>query len=55
MVKNEPMTEDQEVEFHKTAQRNAIGGWIGCSGPECWALISSISADNTGRKVQSAR
>lgn len=41
-----------EQEFHKTAQRNAIGGYIGCDGPDCWALIQEISRANTGQKIQ---
>ena len=42
-----------EQEFHATAQRNALGGYIGCDGPACWALIKQIEADNSGHKIQS--
>lgn len=42
----------QEQEFHKTAQRNMIGGFIGCNGPECWQKVREITADNAGRKIQ---
>ena len=41
-----------EEAFHATAQMNAIGGYIGCNGPKCWALIQAISDNNVGRKIQ---
>lgn len=50
-----PMDAEQEREFHLTAQRNAIGGFIGCDGPECWAQIQSLSRENLGQKIQDAR
>jgi hypothetical protein len=43
-----------EEAFHQTGQRNAIGGYIGCDGPQCWGLIQQISADNLGHKIQEA-
>jgi hypothetical protein len=46
---------EKEQEFHATAQRNAIGGYIGCDGPECWELIQQISRANLGHKIQGAR
>jgi len=42
----------RESEFHLTAQRNAIGGYIGCDGPGCWALIRSITDMNRAHKIQ---
>lgn len=52
--KTSPKADESEQEFHRTAQRNAIGGYIGCSGPECWELIQRISRRNTGHKIQDA-
>ncbi len=52
------MTETQERKFHETAQRNALGGYIGCDGPQCWKLIQSYSTyapGNSGQRIQSAR
>lgn len=46
------MTNDEEIKFHETAQRNAIGGFIGCDGPQCWEQIQEISRDNLGHKIQ---
>lgn len=46
---------EAEERFHATAQANAIGGYIGCEGPQCWALIQSISQDNLGHRIQGAR
>jgi len=41
-----------EQDFHATGQRNALGGYIGCDGPECWALIEQIERANFGHKIQ---
>lgn len=43
---------EKEQEFHETAQRNALGGYIGCDGPQCWALIQAIETDNRGHRIQ---
>lgn len=48
-----PTITPAEQQFHETAQRNALGGYIGCEGPECWALIQEISSNNIGHKLQS--
>lgn len=44
---------DAEQEFHSTAQRNALGGYIGCTGPDCEALVEHIQRENAGHKLQS--
>lgn len=36
------MTAEQEQEHHATAQPNAIGGYVGCDGPECWGAIQAL-------------
>lgn len=50
-----PLSIEQEKEFHATAQRNALGGYIRCNGPECWELIRAVSDNNFGHKIQGTR
>lgn len=47
--------EDAERDFHRTAQRNALGGYIGCDGPECEADYQLILNSGTGFKVRGVR
>ena len=41
-----------EAEFHETAQRNALGTYIGCTGAACEQRIAEIKSDNVGHKIQ---
>ena len=43
---------EKEQAFHETGQLNAIGGYIGCDGPQCWALVQRIKDANFGNKIQ---
>ncbi len=43
-----------EEAYHETGQRNALGSYIGCTGPVCSARVATIKSDNVGLKIQSA-
>lgn len=44
--------ERAEQVTHLTAQRNALGTYIGCDGPVCRAAEGRIERDNAGHKLQ---
>lgn len=46
------MTAEAEAKFHESAQRNALGGYIGCDGPQCWAQIQELTNDGIGHKIR---
>lgn len=53
-IAEEAAAREAEENFHRTARRNALGGYIGCEGPDCWALIQEIGRANNGLKIQGA-
>ncbi len=43
-----------EQQFHGTAQRNAIGGFVCRYGPECTDLVERIEADSYWNDIKGA-